>query len=577
MDIVKAGIGLTKTIRNVNRLREIVLIFARHGFDEFISSSITSRIPNFVIPRSKKSIKEELIEKQDKEWSEIIGSRLRQCFEELGPAFIKFGQLLSTREDIFETGFIKEMSLLRDKVKPIPFRELEASVEQALGRKIQDVFSSVDQEPIGTASIGVVYRAKLTSGERVVIKVRRPNIDREITTDFSILLFLAQQTEKVSQEIRYLGVTRIVQDFAISLQNELNFNIEALNCSRLRDNIARHDDKKIFSIPKVYKELSSETVMVMDEITGTPFTDTKSLEPILDQIQPKLIYGVDIFIKTFLVDGFFHADLHGGNFFYREDGTIGLIDFGLMGSLSRKSRKSFIAIIYSIVSYNYENLVYEFLDVAEYEEIPNVDKLIQDVRDGLSPFIGLTIQQTNFSQVLTIVIQTLKKHQIFLPREWFIVFRSLITLDGVGKNLDIDLDIFSHFEKDIQEILQETLSKDELLEEAIWSGRDLVSSLRVVPRHIRWYLREWSKRGYAHEVVHTGHESAFSQLSQSLVFLGFILLASVFIMSGVIFVGERSLTHWKDVPIITWVFWSFSILSLGLALLKLRTIRSQDP
>jgi ubiquinone biosynthesis protein len=575
MDIVKAGIGLTKTIRNVGRLREIVLIFARHGFDEFISSGVTSRIPNFVIPRSRKSIKDEINERIDKEWSEIIGYRLRQCLEELGPAFIKFGQLLSTRDDLFESGFLEEMKLLRDKVRPIPFTEVEKSVEQSLGQPIHSLFERVENDPIGTASIGVVYRAKLLTGEDVVLKVRRPNIAKEISTDFSILLFLAQQTEKVSEEIKYLGVTRIVSDFAISLQNELNFNIEAHNCDRLRSNIQRHDKRNIFSIPKVYKQYSSETLIVMDEVKGTPFTNIQKLAPQLEEIRPKLVYGVDVFIKTFLVDGFFHADLHGGNFFYKEDGSIGLIDFGLMGSLSRKSRKSFIAIIYSIVSYNYENLVYEFLEVAEYEQIPDVEKLVQDVRDGLSPFVGLTIQQTNFSLVLTTVIQTLKKHHIFLPREWFIVFRSLITLDGVGKTVGVDLDIFSHFEKDIEGILKETLSKDELLEDAIWSGRDMLSAARVIPRHLRWYLKEWSRRGYAHHLVHSGHESSFHLLYQGLIFLGVCILAGVFIYSGAMFIGQKSVTHWTHVPIMSWIFWVLAFLLLGFATLRLIVRRFQ--
>lgn len=574
MDFVRAGVGLGKTIRNVNRLREIVLVFARHGFDEFISNGITGRIPNFVIPKSRRSLKAELKDQEEKEWSEIIGSRLRQCFEELGPAFIKFGQLLSTREDIFDAGFIDQMKLLRDQVRPIAFSEVEASVEKSLGKKTSEVFTSVSSQPIGTASIGVVYKATLISGEDVVIKVRRPGIEKEIATDFSILLFIAQQTEKVSIDLKYLGVSRIVQDFALSLQNELNFNIEALNCSRLKTIIKKHDTKNVFFLPDIYSQYTSEALLVMDEVKGVSFTNQDALEPLLETIKPKLIYGIDIFIKTFLVDGFFHADLHGGNFFYRQDETIGLIDFGLMGTLSRKSRKNFIAIIYSLITYNYENLVYEFLDVAEYEEIPDVDLLIQDVRDGLSPFVGLTIQQTNFSQVLTIVIQTLKKHRLYLPREWFIVFRSLITLDGVGKSLNIDLDLFAHFEKDIQTIIQETVNKDELIEDGIWLGRDFLNSARIVPRHIRWFLKDWAKKGYAKETVHKGHENAFAMIAYSLIFIGYVVLACFFYTLGVYFLGDIQFSNLSQVPVVTHASVLIGTMFLVLALHKARTIRS---
>lgn len=574
MDLIRAGVGISKTIRNVGRLREIVLIFARHGFDEFITSGVTARIPDFVLPKARKSLKAELAQRQDKDWSEIVGSRLRQCFEELGPAFIKFGQLLSTREDLFEPAFINEMKLLRDKVRPIPFREIEGVVESRLGRKVSEVFSSIENDPIGTASIGVVYRAKLVTGERVVLKVRRPYIEKEIETDFSILLFLAAQTERVSEEIRYFGLSRIVQNFALSLQNELNFNREALNCSRLEANIKKHDLEGTFFIPKVYRELSNDSLLVMDEVVGIPFTNIQKIEPFLDTIRPRLVYGVDVFIKTFLIDGFFHADLHGGNFFYLEDGRIGLIDFGLMGTLGKKSRKSFIAIIYSLISHNYENLVYEFLDVAEYEEIPDVDVLIQDVRDGLSPFIGLTIQQTNFSLVLGIVIQTLRKHRLYLPREWFIVFRSLITLDGVGKNLDIDLDLFAHFEKDIQEIIGETVSKDELIEEAVWVGRDLLTSARVLPRHLRWYLKDWAKKGYAHEVVHRGHEKSFALLAHAIFFIGYLGFSGLFFWMTMQALRDQHYVSWSQVPLMTWVLAGVGMLFLALALGRVRATRS---
>ena len=230
MDLIKTGIGIGKTIRNVARLRDIVSVFARHGFAEFISIGVTSKIPDFVLPSSQKDIKREIAEKGEKSLGKTLGYRLRLCFEELGPAFIKFGQLLGSREDLFDKGFIDEMHQLRDKVKPVSLTISIKTIEESLGKKFSEVFESIDEKPVGTASIGVVYKAKLLNGDEVVVKVRRPQISKEITRDFSILSFLATQVEKASEEIRYLGLSRIVNDFAISLQNELNFNIEAMSC-----------------------------------------------------------------------------------------------------------------------------------------------------------------------------------------------------------------------------------------------------------------------------------------------------------------------------------------------------------
>ncbi len=570
MDLIKTGIGLTKTIRNVARLRDIVTIFAKHGFAEFITRGVTSKIPNFVLPASRKSIKEELKEKENQSWGQIVGFRLRLCFEELGPAFIKFGQLLSTREDILDASFIKEMKLLRDQVSPVPFIEVEKTIEKAIDGKWMDHFSTIEKKAIGTASIGVVFKGELHSGEKVVIKVKRPGIDKEIAIDFSILQFLATQVEKVSEEIKYLGISRLVRDFGITLQNELNFSIEALSCKRLQENLIVHDTEKLFHLPKIYEVMSSSDVLVMEYIDGIPFSDSEKINKHMKELAPKLNEAVKLFVKTLLHDGFFHADLHGGNFFYMTEGNIALIDFGLMGRLGKKGRQSFVAIIYSLITYNYENLVYEFLDVAEYESIPDVDNLIQDVRDCLSQFVGLTVQQTDFTLVLASVIKTLKKHQIFLPREWFLVFRAMLTLDGVGKSMGIDFDLFSLLEGDITEIVKENFNKEDLLEEAAWTARDFLTSSRTIPRHLRWFVKEWAKRGYSFEISHKGHEEQFDKITGAIVFLAFTMITTVFVGSGVFFLGAHNVKYLADIPSLSWVFWGIAFVSFikGITVLK---------
>jgi ubiquinone biosynthesis protein len=308
----------------------------------------------------------------------------------------------------------------------------------------------------------------------------------------------------------------------------------------------------------------------MEELIGIPFSNNESILERKAEIIPKMEYGVRLFLKTFLQDGFFHADLHGGNFFYLQDGRIGLIDFGLMGSLSKNGRHHFIAIIYALLSYNYENLVYEFLDVAEYENIPDVDALVRDVREALSPFIGLSVKQTNFSDLLSVVLSTLKKHQIYLPREWYIVFRALITLDGVGKQLGIDLNIFGILEDDIEAIIESTFNKDELMEEAAWAAKDLTSTLRILPRHLKWFLKDFARKGYAIEVKNTGHEKELSAIVGSVIFLGFSLVAAVLFFSGIYIIGVKEVSHWSDIPTMSWVMWSLGVIlfSSGIANLK---------
>ena len=562
MDLLKTSIRISKTIRNVSRLREIVMILAKNGFSEFISLGLIKKIPNFALPRTTRSIEDEVTERGDWDWNRVVGVRLRKSFEELGPAFIKFGQLLSTREDIFDPVFIQEMKKLRDKVPPVPFDEVEKTIEEGLGSNVDKIFKQIDPEPIGTASIGVVYRGTLNNGKNVVVKVRRPGIEKMIEVDFSIMKMLVAQAEKISDDIKFLGISRVVDGFSMSLRPEMNFNIEALNCQRFGKVLQNYDTSKIYTVPKVYEEYTCENILVMEFLDGIPFTDVDRISQQIETIKPKLAVGISVFMKTFLSEGFFHADLHGGNFFMMKNGKIGLVDFGLMGRLSKKGRQSFVAIIYSLLTFNYENLVYEFLEVSEYEKIPDVDKIILEAKEVLNPYIGLTTRQINYDILLKNIFKILQNHRIYLPREWFIVFRAMTTLDGVNRSLGLDFDLYSIMEKDIAGIIKDNINKDEIIEEGIWLAKDLMGSARSMPRHLKWFMREWARRGYAFDLNLKGHERHLEHIGNSLTFLGYALLTSIFVVSGTLIISDTEVYRWGDIPPLCWIFWGMGLATL---------------
>jgi ubiquinone biosynthesis protein len=560
MNLLKTSIGITKTIKNVSRFREILSVFARHGFDELIiNSKLHLYIPNFVIPKSR--FKNKSDDLSDYDFWKSVGFRLRSAFEELGPSFIKVGQLLSTREDILDAALIQELKLLQDRAKAIEFSAAKKVIIDNLDVNIDDVYEYINEEPIGVASIGVVYKARLKSGEDVVIKVRRPNISETIVNDFEIISFIVNKIEKVSEEFRYLGVSRAINDFFKSIQLELNFLFEANNNRKLKNNISKIDTENIFKIPNVYKEYSSEKILVMEFLDGTPFNEIENIEdyPVLKE---KLLKGIKLFLHTMLTDGFFHADLHGGNFFNLKNDQIGLIDFGLVGVLSKKNRSNLVAILFAILTNNYENLVFEFLDVADYDGIPDHEVLVRDLRDALMPFIGMSVQEIDATALTHSLVSTLSKHQIYLPREWFIIFRAIMTLDGVGKSLDIDLNIFEIIDSEIQGIMAQLVSKESMMEEVAWLGRDSINSLRIIPRHIRWMLKEFSKRKYTVEVNLSGMNKEVSSLTKSVYFFALILLCSTFFISGAMMAKDVSIVTVNDIPLLTSVCWALSFVTL---------------
>lgn len=568
MDLIKTGIGISKTIKNVSRFREILTVLSRHGFSELIlKSGLDKVIPGFVLPSRVSELKREDL--SNEEWWQTFGEQLRLSFEELGPSFIKLGQLMSTREDILDPALIKELKLLQNKVKGIPFEVAQKVIEDNLGKKLSEVFLTIDEKPIGTASIGVVYKAQLHNGQKVVVKVRRPNIAKLIMTDFEILIFIVQKLEKVSSEIRFLGLSKMISDFFKSTQTELNFQIEATNCERLKKNLESIDKDQYLVVPKVYREFTTQEILVLEFLDGRPFNEFSSLDDIGHDMVEKLEKSIQLFTHTLLADGFFHADLHGGNFFVLNDRRIGIIDFGLMGTLSKKNRANLIAILYAVITYNFDNLVYEFLEVAEYESVPDHEELIRDIKDSISPYIGLSVQETNFTELVRNLIRTLSKHELYLPREWFIIFRALMTLDGVGKSIGYDINIFKVLEKDLPQLVTELLSKKNAEEELMWVAKDVISSLRIVPKHLKWFLKESSKNNYAIEIRVRDFEKLSKGINRSFYILGLSVLACVFVLCGSIFIRNINVTHVSDVPVLSWIFWGFAAyLMARIALLK---------
>ncbi|HXH73369.1 MAG TPA: AarF/UbiB family protein [Bacteriovoracaceae bacterium] len=554
MDLIKTGRGISKTIKNVSRFREILTVLSRHGFSELIvKSGLSKIIPGFVLPTRVSELQREDLSSE--EWWQIFGSQIRLSFEELGPSFIKLGQLMATREDILDPVMIKELKLLQNKVKGIPFEMAQKVIEDSLGKKLEQVFAEIDPVAIGTASIGVVYKAKLHDGQKVVVKVRRPGIAKTILTDFEILLFIIQKVEKVSSEIRFLGMSKMISDFFKSTQQELNFLVEGQNCERLKKNLEVIDKDGYLVVPKVYREFSTQEVLVLEFLEGKPFNEFHSLEQLGPDMVEKLERSIELFTHTLLADGFFHADLHGGNFFVLNDRRIGIIDFGLMGTLSKKNRANLVAILYSVITYNFDNLVYEFLEVAEYESVPDHEELIRDIKDSISPYIGLSVKETNMTELVRNLVKTLSKHELYLPREWFIIFRALATLDGVGKSIGLDLNIFKVLEKDLPNLVNELLSSKNTQEELMWVAKDVVTSLRILPKHLKWFLKETSRNGYSMEIRVRDLDKFSKSMARSFFVLGLSLLACIFILCGTVFVRDISVYHLYDIPPLTWIFW----------------------
>ncbi len=567
MDVIKTTKGIGNTIRNVTRLKEVISVLSKNGFDEFLGrSNIATKIPGFVIPKSKlSSLKEE---SEGKNFWESVGHRLKISFETLGPGFIKLGQLIASREDFFDQDFLKELKKLQDDVKPLDFSEYRTVFENDIGKKIEEIFSKFEEAPLATASIGSVFRAVTHDGKAVVVKIQKPNIKKIIDTDFNLFKFVITSLESISDEFKYLGISRVIDDFHSSVFLELNYLLEKKNLLVMKDLISSKENSEIIKIPDVYSELCGNKVLAMEELSGIPFNKLTSKD-LTNGLSDNLITSTKLFIKTLLEDGYFHADLHGGNFFLLKEDKLGILDFGSIGHLSKKNRSHLIAILYSLSTNNFENLVYEFLCIADYDQLPDERDLARQLKFSLTPYLGLSSKEIDVSELTNSLVSTLKNFKIYLPKEWYLIFKSITSLDGVGRSIGVDLDVFNLLESDTSEVAQMLISKDQLIEDGLWFSRDLLNSIRILPRHFSWYLSKLSKDNYAFRVKSSGLEDSLSAVANSLLFLSLIVLASVFFIGGIITLDDLHIEEFSEIPLLTKVFWLFSLIIFSFSITKM--------
>jgi ubiquinone biosynthesis protein len=566
MDVIKTGLELKKTLQNVGRLREILSVLAVNGFDEFIyRTKLHDKVPNFVLPKSR--LQSVLSNKEDGHFWQGFGFRLRKSFEQLGPGFIKLGQLIATREDLLDPSFIKEMKKLQNEVKNLSFENFEPILRNSLGTNWRDNFKTFNTNAIATASISSVFEAELNSGQKVVVKVRKPQIKKVIDVDFSLFKQVISQIENISEEFRFIGLSRLIDDFHRTVLLELNFNIEKRNLAVLTENISKIDTRNILKLPLYYAELSSEDCFVMEFLDGKPFNQIDK-KNVTSDLEEKLLESTAMFLETLMSDGFFHADLHGGNFLLLEDGNIGIIDFGSVGNLNKGSKASLVSILYSLTQNNYERLVYEFLDIAQYDAIPDTQKLIQDMQYAMASYVGLSAKQINVLELMGDVLSVLQKHKIFLPREWFIIFRAIATLDGVGRSLGLDINIFDILKKKSTNIVSLLVNKKEVTEEALWLGRDFLKSLKMAPKHLSWFLSESAKRNYTLMTKSTDLSNALKEQSKAIRLLGVCFLSGVLMICGTLVSLQGNVQKISDFSKVSLAFFFLSVVTLVFGYLK---------
>jgi ubiquinone biosynthesis protein len=549
-------IGLIgRTYRHINRYREIITVLFQHGFGDLITNSQIEKYLDF----GKKFIPNKKIEKVS---SLSRWERIRIVLEELGPTFIKFGQIMSNRPDILPEPLLIELEKLQDLVPPMPNKEAERMIEQELGKPISVLFKNFDTNPIASASIAQVYRAELFSGEKVAVKVQRTGIQKIIETDLEIMFHLSLLMEKHITEMQILNPVETVKEFERSIRKEIDFNIEASHIERFARNF--QTDLTIY-IPEIYKDYSTKKILTMEFIEGIKVSNLKALKE--TGINALLVaeQGCDLILKQIFEHGFFHADPHPGNIVILKDNITCFLDFGMMGTLLPKHQDYLGNIIVGVVNKDSKKITETLLRLTGTYNIENRDQLEQRVSELINQYAYISLKEIKVGEFLNKLFRMLIDFKLRLPSDFYLLSKALITIEGVGTKLDPDFDMVKHIEPFAKNLLKKRLDPVKLAKDLYSSAAEFRLLLKDFPYEIREIIRQIKTGKLKVEFEHKGLEPMLIKHDQISNRIAFAIVLAALIIGSSLIVLSKIPPLWNEVPIIGIVgFVGAGIMGFGL-------------
>ncbi len=530
-------------------MRTIVGVFARHGFYQLLEKI---NLGKFILARLNPREGLEHLS---------IPERVRLSFEELGPTFVKFGQLLASRPDLVPEDYVNEFKRLHDRVAPLEFETVLGVLREEYGDRFQEIFADIERSPMGSASIAQVHKARLVSGEEVVVKVQRPGIVSVINDDLNVMYFIAELLETYVADSKTLNPVGIVHEFFRTLDLETNFVIEANNIRRFQKNFETETDVKI---PAVYVELTTERVLVMEALKGLPLSQPGALNQPGTQGTAIVKIGLRAYIKMVFQDGLFHGDLHAGNFFVFPDNKIGLIDFGVVGRLNPSTQTSIAHMLLALAREDYERLAYEYVDIAPFNERVNVDLFAKDLRELIAPFYGLSLKNVNLGKLLMSSSGIAAKYGLVVPTDLMLFFKSIVNIEGVGRSLDKDFDFLEHAISLASELVQKSFEPQKLANELSQIARESRNLISTLPRQINLLFRKLNNPDHAFKLQLTDSKDLKRAIEASfnLLFLGLIIGALIVSASMIYIDGKGPLV--AGLPAMSFAGYALSVV-LGMA------------
>ena len=500
---------------NLNRLREILKVLSKNEFGYLIEKIKLKHN----IPFLSKSYEYDSLEELD----ESTPERMRLVLQELGPTFIKLGQTLSTRPDLVGRRIATEFTKLQDDNPPISFDSIQGVVEQELGSPLNKIFETFDVEPLGSASIGQVHRAVLLTGEEVAVKVRKPGVEQAIKNDLAIMEFLAKRMDIYVPQLKIYNVPGIVEEFKRSIFKEIDYENEALNLRRFKNNFI--DDETVH-VPEIYSEYCSLKVITMELIVGTKISEVKEAEG----FDLKLIAerGAISYFKQVVVHGFFHADPHPSNIYILDNNVVCYIDFGMMGIIDEEFKNELAELIIYLINNDVKGMISQLTYMGMIDENVETRSLRYDLTDMMFKYYGSELNEVHGG--MNELIHIMREYHIFMPRELVLLARGIGMVEETGEKLDPNFNAVAVGKPVIKKVVKKKFSPLNFADYVKKNVIEMEHILKNIPLNITKTLYKLEEGEIRIKIEHEGLERITNKLSIALI-LSAILIGSSMIMT----------------------------------------------
>ncbi len=511
--------------QNIQRLRHVISILAKHGFG-FLINRIT--LSQFLPFRKRKA--------EERFPLESFPVKLRLAMEELGPTFIKFGQMLSTRPDLIPQDYLDELKKLQEEVPPFDYQKVEESIQAELGRPVNELFLDFSAYPLASASIAQVHSAFLPTGEKVAVKIQRPGIDKVIEADLSILSYMATLIKKHFSELRLFEPENLAHEFARTIRRELDFTREGLNVDKFARNFA---DNETVHIPKIYWEFSTRKVLTMEKIEGIKVTDFDKLEKAGLDRKEIALNGAKAVLKQIFIDGFFHGDPHPGNIYILENNVIAFLDFGMVGRLSEETKEQIADLLLAIIHKDSDKMTGILSTMGLIDESVEIKNLRLALDEFIEKYYELSLQNLELGKVVQEFFQIVQQYQIKIPADFILMGKALITTEGFAQNLDPEFNLSIQIKPFVEDLVKRRLSPLRLWREFNAVLTELVNLSKVLPKETRQILKKIQTGKLKIQFEHQGLESSnhtmdrvSNRIAFSIIIAALIIGSSSIIQTG---------------------------------------------